>query len=421
MLDEFNTMKPLFFSLIRRNLNLTSSRATWALLPVLASVALCAPSARAADETGADFAVVATTDPLYKHLAAIRRAGWGAPATGAPVKKGATVKVKTPLQAMTRYEMALETARAYFALAARRGADAKWTPGAGSGAVRSLRELISGLRPELQRLDLDVAESLAFCDALLRQKAGEPAPRVASPSSGRSFVGSAIPRGVGNVPLSQRLRVYAALSSLVRESADPFGDNSRGTLGLSGFSLPSNRRLDDATRPRAFSAGTALSVTDWLRLRADYGRQNVSPFSDRARFALQNGRLPLSVLALPGATGQSEIGGGVEVDLPLGFNVSGGVSRVSPLGLNVARNELLRVGGGVGLSAWQNRLSLSANLSRLVPSEDSALLSSQAAEFNLDIGVTQRLRLQLLYQELFGSPAQARNGRVVVGGLKFSF
>jgi hypothetical protein len=112
-------------------------------------------------------------------------------------------------------------------------------------------------------------------------------------------------------------------------------------------------------------------------------------------------------------------GGGLDLRVRSGLSLSGDVSRVSTEGSN--GTSAIRYGGGVGLSAWQNRLTLSANLSRLVPEERSMLLAQTATAFNLDVGMTDRLRLKLLYQQWFGAPAESGAQHMLAGGLNLSF
>ncbi|MBV9468757.1 MAG: hypothetical protein JOZ57_05890, partial [Abitibacteriaceae bacterium] len=89
-----------------------------------------------------EFTTVAAGDPLYTHLAAITKAGW----IGESPSQGAN-------HSLTRYEMALETAKAIFTVTAQRRADAQWAATVPKAAVRSLRELTVSLRPELKQLD----------------------------------------------------------------------------------------------------------------------------------------------------------------------------------------------------------------------------------------------------------------------------
>jgi hypothetical protein len=88
----------------------------------------------------------------------------------------------------------------------------------------------------------------------------------------------------------------------------------------------------------------------------------------------------------------------------------------------MANNNLkaTRLEGGLGFTTWRDRLSLTANLSRLVP-EDSLALSSTAAGLNIDVDVTERLSLNLLYKKLFASQATTHSDGFVGGGISINF
>ncbi len=368
-----------------------------------------------------EFATVPANDALYKHLATVQRAGW----SGA-----ARVDDTSSVGAMTRYEMSLETARAYFAVTARQRANAQWKTTASRPAIRALRELLVSLRGELKKLDVNVNEALTFCDNVL--KSGQATIALSSTpvtaptidnravandtlfTSRRRNVGLQSTLGLNRstemlMPLSQRLRVHAALSSLARASDDPFGDATTSSLNSAG-----------AASGISATGRAAYDVSSWLRLRADFEKHALLPnTTDPSRLLNStNTASPLLLRSLnANATSGRSLGGGVDIELLRGLTLSGEVARLTADGAT----DAVRFGGGVGLTAWQNRLSLSANLSRLVPQEDSAVLSSTAAALNLDVGMTERLKLRLLYQQLFGSPTQMRNDRIVAGGLNISF
>jgi hypothetical protein len=379
-----------------------------------------------------EFATVPAGDVLYKHLTAVQRAGWSGVGRG-----GATA---SDAQLLTRYEMALETARVYFFVTAQQRANANWQSGASRPVARSLRELVSALRVELRKLDIDTNAALAFCDAILQSGNGtinlssrpvtapvanttqpsaktRPNADALRPAAANEFAASTEISAIGvALPLSQRLRLHATLSSLAREADDPFGD----TAQVSGhvFSASSSRPA-----PRVSSTtGAAYDVGNWLRLRADYENRTLLPNATdpsnllNSSSSLNTSPLLLRALNANAVSGRS-LGGGVDIELWRGLTVSGEVARV---GTNDG-SEAVRYGGGVGLTAWQNRLSLSANLSRLVPQEDSAVFSTTAAALNLDVGMTERLKLRLLYQQLFGASSQSRSERIVAGGLNISF
>ena len=383
---------------------------------------------------GADeFSVVPANDPLYKHFAIVRRAGWNdsKPDASSNASRSTTAT-------LTRYEMALETARAYLSISSLASRDR--TSGAltlSRPAVRSLREMIVALRSELRSLDIDVNEALAFCDRVAQRGLGKSVANTSATGAGAMVSSSPAPssrprpRSIGSnttasldtpnnarfslqLPISQKLRLHAALSSLVREAGDPFGDAATRSPHRT-----SDRSIGLRQRP-SFLTGGAYEVTDWLRVRADYARREpVGTINPRQMLASNPAESVLSPLLMrslnPAAEGRS-LGGGIDIALS-GLTFSGQVARIST---NGAGADATRIGGGVALNAWQNRLALSANLSRLVP-EDSAELSSQAAALSLDVGVTERLRLKLLYQQLFNSPTQNRGERIVAGGINISF
>jgi hypothetical protein len=327
--------------------------------------------------------------------------------------------------------MALETARAYYAATAQQRVNANWQKTASRPAVRALRELVLALRVELGTLDINLGEALSFCDKVLQSKAEvaslapattparqTPASSEATRLALRPAAGRVVPRDSMMLPLSQRLRLHATLSSLAREANDPFGDSARPAAGALNLLRPGRSTPRHALQAQG---GAALDVNNWLRLRADYDSRSLLPNRTDPSHLLNEPATGASSLLLrslnQGATQGSSLGGGIDIELLSGLTLSGEVARVSANGAG----DAMRYGGGVGLTAWQNRLSLSANLSRLVPQEDSAVLSTTAAALNLDVGMTERLKLRLLYQQLFGSPTQSRNDRVVAGGLNISF
>src|SRR5438067_909846 len=80
-----------------------------------------------------EFATVPTGDPIYAQLAAVSKAGWLNAARGSN-------------QGLTRYEVALETAKAIFAVSAHHRADPAWDSGAPRPALSALRSLVTTLR-----------------------------------------------------------------------------------------------------------------------------------------------------------------------------------------------------------------------------------------------------------------------------------
>ncbi|MDF2440324.1 MAG: hypothetical protein JWN98_1308, partial [Abditibacteriota bacterium] len=410
-------------------------------LSVAALLLACGHFVSTASVARADeFSLVPVGDPLYKHFTSVRRARWNdGGAENRTRSNAARAQATESSTSLTRYEMALETARAYLSLSSRERNPDSSMLSVSLPAVRSLRELLVGLRGELRSLDIDVNEALEFCDRVLQRNWSKPATTAAADSSRESRlnlpsqalarpvsrsenreVASSFGQAIGarrasQLPISQLLRLHAALSSLVREAGDPFGD--------AAFRSPyhfSNGTAGNRLRSSVLSGGS-YEVTDWLRLRADYTRAPLVGTTN-ARDLLSSEQAndsltPVLMRSLGPAREGRSVGGGIDVALS-GLTLSGQVTRVSTGG---AGSEAMRFGGGVALNAWQNRLALSANLSRLVP-EDSPMLSpTTAAAFNIDVGVTERLRLKLLYQQLFNSPNQNRGERMVAGGINISF
>ena len=365
-----------------------------------------------------DFSSVPVGDALYGQLKQVQGASWTA-------GRGAA---RTP-NTMTRYEMALEAARAYLSLNARHKADANWQAQPPS-SVRALREMMQALRPELQRLDVDVNQAIELCDALLnnkltgsagtltlgRESTGSNATATAALArpgaadggneSGALNVGRDVRLMSGEVtmPLSQRLRISAAQSSLERTVSDPFS-----------YSGMANINAENALSA-TMGTGATLEVTDWLRLRAGIEERSGTPDALGIRSQLGTNRAP----SLIGGAQSQSFGGGLDIEVRPGLRLSGDVARVSARDFGATEDITgTRFGGGVDLSAWQNRLALSVNLSRLVP-EDSARLASSSAALNLAVG-GDRLKLKVLYKQLFGEAANAPNNRVIAGGININF
>lgn len=410
-------------------------RKTPALLALASSLALpmaLPPHVVSADE----FATVPAGDALYRHLAVVAKTGWaGAPGQSAPgSRSGERNPVGGADTTLTRYEIALETAKAIVTVTARHEANPAWVSGVSKPALRALRELTAALRVELKSLGVDAAAALRLCDALLKSsdknagtETSAPAPvgvpDAAFGSSAAFDSGSAgfAPRGAARPTapdfesqlrpsLSQRLRVMAAVSGVERDASDPFGDEALGIGSASSFNSTAGAARgagNSAGSGVSGSAGAALGVNGWLTLRAAYGRRELAPSG-----------LPMQNVWTPGAREQRTLGGGLDIALRPGMTLSGGVESIATDA--AGRPSWMRVSGGVGLSAWQNRLSLKANLSRLVP-EDARILPSTMAGFNVGLGLGERLRLNLLYQQMFSAPATSRTERLVAGGISVNF
>jgi hypothetical protein len=363
-------------------------------------------------ETSSQFATVAPNDPLQAQLQIVRRAGWsnlGLPAAPAG---------STPA-ALTRYEMALETAKAVIAVRARHNADTSWDRVASPQSLRALRALCVAFKSELTGFDVDVTATLNLLDEILlagketqaetrRPQAGRtpgtpPALRLTArrdESANESLMQS----------LSQKLRIYSALDSLARQQNDPFAFDAP-----TAFSVRQNANTDSGG-VRRLRTGATFEVNPGLQLRAELQDQNDG---DAVRVPglrdFLNGESSASPLHRFDVNTRS-IGAGVDLNLRPGVTVSGGVTRVEEF----SGSDALRYEGGVGFSGWQNRVALSAHLSRLVP-EDSLALGVTAARLNLGVGLTTQIQLKLMYQQMFGGNAALQTNPRFGGGLDFSF
>ena len=205
--------------------------------------------------------------------------------------------------------------------------------------------------------------------------------------------------GAWSLPLSQRLRVNTAIQALAQAQDDPLQASSLA-MRRSSFQSPHATSSNTLT---GHSLGTSLDVNRWLSLNAGYNQQTLVPRPFSLRDAL-----------FANSTQTQSLGGGVDIRLLHSLTLSGNMAKVMGTGGNPVRGT--RYGGGLGLTGWKNRLSLNANLSRLVP-EDSLALTSTATELNLGLDVTQRLSLNLLYQQMFGIQNQTQ----VAGGIVINF
>ena len=405
-----------------------------ALLPVLASVTGMSSIVHA-DNAGAprtvsarvsttdlsrEFAVVPAGDVMYTHLNTVRSAGWSTLTGAAPAT-------------MTRYEMALEVAKALITVRARQRADARGATTAPAPAFHALRALCSGLQAELARFDIDSRSTTIELEKMIELSSAPSIPPAnstrTSPSRNSSSINipasietanvpslQGMARGDANreatleIPLSQRLRVFGAVSSLARSANDPLQNNRSTATG--------SLRLGGNSRASFGSAGASLALTDWLRMRGQASRRSTSRSLGRTL-----GGQVFENSATPAGGNERSIGGGVDLTLSPGVVLSGDVAHFKTEGgllPGLASFTGTRYAGGLELSGWQNRVALSANLSRLVP-EDSLALSVTAAQLNLGVGLTQQISLKLLYQQLFETPQQARSNRVFAGGININF
>lgn len=329
-----------------------------------------------------EFTVVPMGDVAYKQLALLAPTGW-IETRSAP---------RTPL---TRYEIATEAVRAYVTLRARREAGQVFVATPQSlAALRALREMAGKFQVELRALGVDAGETEQLCDELTRRisstsrnaPAGIGAPRAVPIRA--PIASTQQPRLVGSqqmqlaLPLSGRLRFEALVSKLQRDARDPFGDT------------------DDAM-PRSAQAGVAFSLTNRVALRA---------FGGQARIASATNSVE--------ATRFNTAGGGVSLALPRGVQLRGDFERLSARASG--NSDWNRLGGELGFSAWENRLSLRANWSRMLPI-DTRLLPSTASGVDVELGVSERLQLTLLYRQLFHERDEVAANRVVSGGINIKF
>jgi hypothetical protein len=371
-------------------------------------------------ENSSPFATVAPDDPLQAQLQVVRRAGWsnlGLPAAPAG---------STPA-ALTRYEMALETAKAVIAVRARHNADASWDRAASPQslrALRALRALCVAFKSELTGFNVDVTATLNLLDEILLAAAKAP------PETHRSQAGST----PGAPPtlrltarrdeaardetahdslmqsLSQKLRIYSALDSLARQQNDPFAFDAP-----TAFSARESAK-ENSGGVRRLRAGATFEVNPGLQLRAELQNRNDGDTMRAPGLRdFLNGESSASPLH-PFDVNTRSIGAGVDLNLRSGVMVSGDVTRVEEF----SGGDAMRYEGGVGFSGWQNRVALSAHLSRLVP-EDSLALGVTAARLNLGVGLTTQIQLKLMYQQMFGGNAALQTNPRFGGGLDFSF
>lgn len=348
-----------------------------------------------------EFAVVPASDSIYSHLKTLHQAGL----------------VEDIAVTITRYEAAVETAKAAFTVTARLKTGA---PGItySTETRDALRALLVLLRPEMRKLQVDVAGSLAILGdkpspehRFMQPERTPPEPDTSPPLFGAHRVESAWPLDSGNpaemrqpqvryldLPLAQRLRVSSTLFAMERDRTDPFGEWSDPTA------VPYD--LKGGSDGGGSLTRTSWDVSRWLSVYASYEarRRGLTTSHAQAR--------------LFGNEDYSGLGTGLGINLTRNVQLSGQVSM-----LRHGNQDRLatRIAGGLDLTAWQNRLSFNAHFARLLP-EDSLALSSTAAEFNLGVDVSQRLSVKLLYQQLFdANAAAAGTDRMLSGGVSISF
>jgi hypothetical protein len=345
---------------------------------LLAAFLLCQAQSARADE----FSAVPMGDTAYKQLAALAPTGW-IELHAAP---------RTPL---TRYEIATEAARALVSLRARRDAGQTFVVNAVSrAALSALRELSGKFRAELRAMGIDSNDAMRLCDDLMRETPmrraviAAPLPETSSEARPvRAATAGELPRRVA-LSLSDRLQFESLVSKLERDAVDPFGDTGVAAL------------------PNAARAGVALAVNPTVALHA-FGGHTLMPSRE------------LALLPVPSSMRIATRGGGVSVSLPRGVQLRGEFEKLSALD-NGESGAWNRFGAELGFAAWQNRLSLRANWSRLLPN-DARLLPSTTSGLDMALDISERLRLTLLYRQMYGERAEATANRVVSGGININF
>lgn len=342
------------------------------------------------------FAPIPQGDPIYRQLGALTLLGEG--------------KTPKPAPGLTRYEVALQVARVSAVAATRPEALSR-------SGWRALADLTTGLKSELRQLGVDVEDVLALCarhlDApasvstkgvpmlpLRPQKHGAATSVAPSTPSFLNGASSPVDRRLSQnelqiSPFSSHVRVAAVRSALLRnlDAPDPFADGGSLLLNRSknGLSVGSDAALD-------------VDLNSWLRVGAR---------ASRRRLDLGDQAPALSSPLFQGAEKATGLGAVVEVSPLDGLRLSTDVEQIST---NIGATGV-RVGGGIGLSAWQNRLTLSVHLSRL-QSQDQAIVPSTARELRLGLGLSKQLSLSVLYQGLLSSQSESSR---LVGGLNFRF
>ena len=330
---------------------------------------------------GDAFSAIAASDPIYSQLSAL---------------SPANAKVR-PATGLTRYEAALQVARVVTTLDEKsRLSRASW---------RALRNLTTALKSELRQLGLNVEKTLALCEEKLTIAPDET-------KSGLELGSKARPVAAPQLGLQTGAPLKPVTSS---RDEGVVGLNWRLSPKLSGqtqFSTADKAAPFQTAAPRGNdfeigrSSSMAFDLNSWLRLRAS---------SAQRRLGLPDQTPALSAPLFEGAREAFGVGGGVDVALTDNLRVS---TDLESLSTDTGRRGT-RVGGGVELSTFRNRLNLTANFSRLTP-ESAASLPTTTAQVGVGVGVGSKLSLNLFYQGLF-SEERARNASRIGGGASVSF
>lgn len=268
----------------------------------------------------------------------------------------ASSKATTP---STRYELALQTASAIFLVTAYVQTESSWVQSASPSALEALRNLTTSLRPELQKLGVDTGATLRL---LARAN-------------------------------SSRATSTRSSDALVRDVAA----NSSRTLPLPArFSTPRNSMTGN---------DVSLGLGRGFALRAGLRRNDEQVSIDD--LALRESQLP---------SGRADsLGGGLDWAPLSGLTFSTDIEKIRADSQRVGT----RISSGFGLSTFNNRVSLFANVSRLKMENRND--ASTLAGVNVGVGVTQNVSLNLLYQRLFSTPSPSRSDQVLAGGVSIKF
>lgn len=397
-----------------------------------ATLAICALSvcALSSGVRADEFSPVPAGDPIYRQLSALDSADPTTASAGA---------------GLTRYEAALQVARIITRVS--NDSSAKLS----RVGWRALRDLSGSLKSELTQLGIDVAAAQKLADDKIKAPEARPDARkttrdelpadLSAPAglnSGRALPLSIVRGAAGDTLLGAngfngavsggsvlggasylqpgsafaagglqnsqfsasivpRLRVGAALLALQRAESDPFKSSSAGQALLSS---------GNTSRVLGSDASVDYDVTSWLSVRAQSSRRSLANVPEISPF--------LRSALFEGASEARSAGGGLGIDMgALSFS-----TKFESLSTDTG-SRATSVDGGVRLSAWQNRLSLSAHMARLQP-EDRAFVPLTKTELNIGLNVSQRLSLNLFYQGLF-TQQNANNSERVAGGLNLSF
>ncbi len=352
---------------------------------------ICSQPSAKADE----FSLVPASSPIYSQLSSLDKFQDGA------------IRSSN----LTRYEAALQVARvlATATNSPERFSKANW---------RAIASLIQSLKTELVSLGVNVesARQQAEKSITAKESTKSVTPNLDAAKMGGTLSANSKERIGLNAPLlgtsaSTGLRNSNAGSNLINErnAEISISPRLRANATVSTLNRPQNDLFDKApaaSSTLSTSTSLAYDLNSWLTLRAQSAKRNFQGPPDKSPL--------LSAPLFAGADTASSAGGGVDLNLG-GLQVSTDVERFS------SDNKALgtKVGGGIGISAWDNRLSLSARLARLIP-ENRSVEESTATELNMGLGINDRLSLSLLYQSLYTRNNTTSNERVA-GGLNLNF